>query len=175
MFRRLAIYALVLFACIAALKLYAKQLPDYGIEKWWKVLFINIPLHKNVKNISESDAHKNENKYLFLDARSPEEFAVSHIYNAKFIDSKNFNISSMDSIQKSTPLIVYCAVGIRSDVVAEKLMDAGFTDVHNLFGGIFEWLNNGYTIINNENKPTNEIHGDSRFFFFWKLKGERVY
>lgn len=175
MFRRFAIYTLILFACIAALKLYAKQLPDYGIEKWWKVLIINMPLHKNVKNISESDAHKDENKYLFLDARSPEEFAVSHIKNSKYVGSENFSISSMDSIQKNTPVIVYCAVGIRSDVVADKLMDAGFTDVHNLFGGIFEWLNNGYTIVNNENQHTELIHGDSRFFFFWKVKGERVY
>ncbi|MEO8116488.1 MAG: rhodanese-like domain-containing protein, partial [Bacteroidota bacterium] len=166
---------LIFMACIVLLRLYAAQLPDYGIEKWWKVLVIDVPLHKNVKIISESDAHKNAGKYLFLDARSPEEYAVSHIKNAMYAGSADFNISVVEKVPKDTPIIVYCAVGIRSDIVADKLMDAGFKDVQNLYGGIFEWVNDGYNIVNDQNIPTQQIHGDTRFFFFWKLKGERVY
>lgn len=175
MLRRFIIGFLIFVACIAMLRTYTMQLPDYGIEKWWKVLFIYVPLHKNVQNISEADAHKDENKYLFLDARSPEEYAVSHLENAKYVGSKDFNISNMDTVPKDTQIVVYCAVGVRSDVVAEKLMKAGFVNVQNLYGGIFEWLNNGYLIVNNDDLPTKKIHGDSRWFFFWKLKGERVY
>lgn len=175
MFRRIVIGFLIFMACIVLLRFYTSELPDYGIEKWWKVLIIDVPLHKNVQIISESDAHIKESNYLFLDARTPEEFSISHIPHAMYVGSKDFNISKMNNVPKDTPIVVYCSIGIRSDVVADKLLKAGFANVQNLYGGIFEWLNNGYSIVNNDNLPTKKIHGDSRWFFFWKLEGERVY
>jgi len=33
---------------------------------------------------------------------------------------------------------VYCSLGIRSEVIAKKLKKAGYTNVFNLYGGIFE-------------------------------------
>ena len=81
-----------------------------------------------------------------------------------------------DSIQnKNMPLIVYCSLGIRSEEIGEKLKKAGFTNVKNLYGGIFEWKNAGYPVINSEGKETDSIHTFSKAWSKWLLKGQKVY
>ncbi|MBS1729799.1 MAG: rhodanese-like domain-containing protein [Bacteroidetes bacterium] len=175
MVRRFVIIILIFMGCLVALRAYTSYLPDYGLEKWWKVLIIEIPIHKNIHLISERDAHENANKFLFLDARTWNEYLISHISHAQFTGIKNFDISEMSKVPKETPIIVYSSIGIRSDELALKLNHAGYTNVQNLYGGIFEWLNSGYTIVNKQNTPTKNIHGGSHLLFFWKLKGNRFY
>ena len=84
-----------------------------------------------------------ENLYL-LDIRTREEFAVSHLKDARFIDYDKFNINQVQDIPRDAKVVVYCAVGYRSEKVGEKLKAAGYEDVSNLYGGIFQWKNEGY-------------------------------
>ena len=114
---------------------------------------------------------------LILDSREENEFAVSHINNALFVGFNDFSSEEIsDSIQnKNTAVIVYCSLGIRSEEIGEKLKKAGFTNVKNLYGGIFEWKNAGYPVINSEGKETDSIHTFSKAWSKWLLKGEKVY
>ena len=114
---------------------------------------------------------------IILDSREASEFAVSHINNARFIGFNDFSSEEIsDSIpNKNTPLIVYCSLGIRSEEIGEKLKKAGFTNVKNLYGGIFEWKNAGYPVMNSEGKETDTIHTFSKSWSKWLLKGEKVY
>jgi rhodanese-related sulfurtransferase len=48
-------------------------------------------------------------------------------------------------------------VGYRSEKVTEKLQKAGFTQVSNLYGGIFEWVNQGYPIVNQSGATSDVI------------------
>ncbi|MGJ8664853.1 MAG: rhodanese-like domain-containing protein [Patiriisocius sp.] len=114
---------------------------------------------------------------IILDAREENEYQVSHIEGAKFI---GFNTFSSESVraeipEKETPIIVYCSLGIRSEEIGEKLKKAGFTNVQNLYGGIFEWSNNEYPVINQQEKETDSIHVFSKAWGKWLLKGEKVY
>lgn len=119
----------------------------------------------------------NDNNILVLDAREPEEFRVSHLKNARFVGSKKFSINekTVKSLDKSTPIVVYCSVGIRSEKVAEKLQKAGFTNVKNLFGGIFAWKNKDYTVYNSDGNPTEKVHAYSKYWGRYLKKGEKVY
>jgi len=58
-------------------------------------------------------------------------------------------------------VVVYCSVGYRSSALAEKLQRAGFTNVVNLEGSIFQWANEGRTLSRGTN-VVREIHGYSR-------------
>jgi rhodanese-related sulfurtransferase len=78
---------------------------------------------------------------LLLDARTEEEYAVSHLKNAIFIDLSKNNFIDTLKISIDIPIVVYCSVGYRSAIAAKKLQEAGFSQVFNLSGGIFQWSN----------------------------------
>ena len=95
-------------------------------------------LKHDVPEITVDSLSKINQPVLLLDARELEEFNVSHLSNAKFVGYKNFNIDSLNHTDKNQPIVVYCSVGYRSEKISEKLISAGFTNVQNLYGGIFE-------------------------------------
>jgi 3-mercaptopyruvate sulfurtransferase SseA len=70
---------------------------------------------------------------------------------------------------------VYCSLGIRSETVASKLKKAGFTNVYNLYGGIFEWKHNDFPIYNSNEKETDSIHAFSKDWSKWAKKGIKIY
>ena len=58
----------------------------------------------------------------------------------------NFKIKSVSKLDKNATIVVYCSVGYRSGKIGKKLREAGFTSVFNLYGGLFDWANNGNPI-----------------------------
>ncbi|WP_022834878.1 rhodanese-like domain-containing protein [Salisaeta longa] len=81
---------------------------------------------------------------VLLDARTPEEFAVSHLPGARRIDPGATNYKALqDTLARDTPVVVYCSVGYRSAGVVQQLRQQGFTNVYNLRGSIFQWANEG--------------------------------
>ena len=114
---------------------------------------------------------------LILDSREEKEFAISHIDDARLVGFNDFSSEeiSQEIQNKNTAVIVYCSLGIRSEEIGEKLKKAGFTNVKNLYGGIFEWKNAGYPVFNSEGKETDTIHAFSKVWSKWLLKGEKVY
>lgn len=131
-------------------------------------------LKHSVPEISVDSLQKNPNS-LLLDTRAKPEFDVSHLQNARWVGYDEFDLYVVDSLEKNTPIVVYCSVGYRSEKIAEKLVNAGFTDVQNLYGGIFEWVNNGYPIVDQQGMPTQKIHAYSKSWGVWLKKGEKVY
>lgn len=132
-------------------------------------------LDHSVDEISVSDASLEDSATLFLDARSLEEFDVSHIKAAKWVGYDDFDLNRMDSIPKDTAIIIYCSVGYRSEKIGEKLEKAGYTNVQNLYGSIFEWMNQGQPVYDNDGNETQQVHAYNREWGKWLLKGEKVY
>ena len=94
---------------------------------------------------------------LLLDVRTPEEWNVSHLPGARRVDP-NAPIESVTAgISKETPIVTYCAVGYRSGDLATKLRAAGFTNVRNLEGSIFEWANEHRPLVR-ENERVKTVH-----------------
>ncbi len=81
---------------------------------------------------------------VLLDVRTKAEFDVSHIHGAQRIEPG----SSADAIgiPRDKPIVTYCSVGYRSGAFAKKLQDAGYKNVQNMTGSIFEWANEGHPI-----------------------------
>jgi len=110
-----------------------------------------------------------------LDARELEEFEVSHLRNARYVGFNNFSLEVIKDIPKTTPIVVYCSIGVRSEKIGEKLLAAGYTNVKNCYGSIFEWVNQGNEIVDMQNQPTKKIHAYNKKWGVWVNKGEKVY
>ncbi len=132
---------------------------------------------ETVPYISVEEFSKVENDAIILDAREPREFKVSHVKNATCVGYDNFNINSVleKYPDKNEKIVVYCSLGIRSEVVAKQLKDAGYSDVTNLYGGIFEWKNKGYDVVNKKGKITEKVHAFSKEWSKWLIRGKKVY
>ena len=124
-------------------------------------------------NVSEAVAH--ESSYVFLDSREKEEYNVSHINNSIYVGDKEFDINKIEQFPKDTGIIVYCSVGVRSDKIAKEIIDAGYANVNNMFGGIFEWINEGYPVFDSMGKSTQNIHAYSRMWGIFVNSNHKVY
>ena len=137
-------------------------------------LMLNGLLNHSVPEVSVA-ATSRCNDCVFLDAREQKEFNVSHLQNAVWVGYKTFDVKTIRDIPKNKKIIVYCSVGYRSEKIAEKLLKAGYTNVSNLYGGIFEWVNAGNMVYKNDLTPTNEVHAYSKMWSRWLNKGTKVY
>lgn len=131
-------------------------------------------LSHNVNEISVNELTKLKDIVL-LDAREEAEYKVSHLPSAIHVGYDNFNMDSVKDFDKNENIVIYCSVGYRSEKIAEKLKSAGFTNVSNLYGGIFEWVNQGYRIVESNEKETNNVHAYNKTWGIWLNKGNKVY
>jgi rhodanese-related sulfurtransferase len=162
-------YLVVLFITMAAATDSTAQVNDPLFNATLKTLLSHDVPEVPVKEaVTRYDA-------VFLDAREKPEFDVSHIKGARYVGYDDFDISRVQGLKQSQPIIVYCSVGYRSEQITEKLRDYGFTDVSNLYGGIFEWVNEGYKVYDNTGKQTNKVHAYDKTWGVWLKKGEKVY
>jgi rhodanese-related sulfurtransferase len=97
---------------------------------------------KELAALETSSGSQGSTTRLLLDIRDKEEFEVSHLPNAILYTKNN---ATLEVTPKSTPIVVYCSVGLRSAAIARQLKEKGFTNVKNLRGSIFMWTN--------ENRP----------------------
>jgi len=116
---------------------------------------------------------QHNNGLILLDTRSFEEYEVSYLKNALWIGYKNFNIDKVKNIDKNAKIVVYCSVGVRSEKIGEKLKALGFTNIKNLYGGIFSWINKGYPIYKN-GKRTEKIHTYNKRWEKYITTGKKV-
>ncbi len=112
---------------------------------------------------------------LFVDAREWNEYKISHIVNAIFVGYERFEMNRLKSVDKSKEIVVYCSVGYRSEKISEKLKQAGFIHVSNLYGGIFEWVNQGNPVVDEKGKMTDHVHAYSKTWGVWLNSGVKVY
>ena len=151
---------------------------DYGRIYIWGNdydLMLSKLLKGSVKTVNPSEIADSTASYTFLDTRTIEEYRVSHIEGAKFIDFKAFSEEDIKDLDKTKPVIVYCAIGYRSEMIGEKLQKLGFQNVKNLYGGIFQWKNEGLPLSNRYGEPTDYIHGYSWLWKRWIKRGEVIY
>lgn len=92
---------------------------------------------------------------VLLDVRTKAEFAVSHLHDAIQVDPSAS--AATISLPHDRPIVTYCSVGYRSGGFAEKLREAGYTNVQNLTGSIFAWANAGLPI-ERDGKRVEKVH-----------------
>lgn len=121
------------------------------------------------ENVSVQEAKEMVEKgdIFILDVRTPNEFNSSHIKGATLIPVSNAfgsNLSS-DSLLKvrigevpKKKVLVYCRTGRRSDTASTMLVNAGYSQVYNMAGGITAWIDAGYPVVSSED---TEFKGSS--------------
>lgn len=135
---------------------------------------LNVMVTKSVPTVGCEDIKKMKNVEL-LDTREKREYEVSHLKDARWVGFDTFDLKSVAAIPKDANIVVYCSIGVRSGKIGEKLMQAGYKNVHNFYGSIFEWVNQGNPVYDMAGKPTNKIHGYNWKWGVWCNKGEKVY
>lgn len=140
----------------------------------YKVMLEGMYKH-TVPTISCSELKKEQNEVVLLDTRAKREYEVSHLPEARWVGYEEFDLKKVENLPKNTHIVVYCTVGVRSERVGEKLKAAGYQNVRNLYGSIFEWVNQDNPVVDNQGKPTQKVHAYSRTWGVWLNKGEKVY
>lgn len=125
--------------------------------------------------VEELRSRMDSNEVVVLDAREKKEYEVSKIPGAHHIGYNNFKKSNVKDFPRDTMIVVYCSIGYRSEIVARKMEKMGFENVHNLYGGIFEWKNNGNEVEGEDGEATEKVHTYDQFWAPLLEKGEAVY
>lgn len=136
-------------------------------------LMLKTLLSHSVEEISVDEAAKAKDA-VFIDSREQQEYKVSHIKDAVWVGYNDFDIKRLEGVPKDKKVIVYCSVGKRSEDITERLQKAGYKDIANMYGGIFEWANSGKPLYNKQGK-TDTVHAYSKTWGIWLNKGEKVY
>ena len=90
------------------------------------------------------EENKNNENFIILDVRTPEEFATEHLPGAI-----NINISSptfrdeLNKLDKSKTYLIYCRSGTRSGQALTIMKELAFKEVYDA-GGISAWINAGF-------------------------------
>ena len=111
---------------------------------------------------------------LLLDVRTPAEFRVSHLAGARFVDFDSVATAQFADLPRNRPVVVYCSVGLRSERLGERLHALGFQHVRNLYGGLFEWVNEGHPVVDSAG-PTINVHPYSPVWSPWLKRGRKTY
>lgn len=75
-----------------------------------------------------------------IDVRTAEEYNAGKIGNASNIDFYGDNFQSeLEKLDKTKPVMVYCASGGRSGKTANMMKSMGFKEVYDLSGGYKGW------------------------------------
>ncbi len=160
---------LIIFSCLFANFTFAQKKQSKIDEA------LKIHLKGSVKTIKVHDLARNYSDYVVLDAREKKEYEVSHLKNAQLIGFNTPDFSVVEKLPKNTPIVVYCSIGVRSEKIGEQLLKMGYTNVQNLYGSIFEWINSGREVYDKNNVPTAKIHAFDTIWGQCLKKGNKVY
>ena len=158
----------ILFLLITS-TLSAQKKLDKLLNKWNK---------RNVPYMSVETLALPKTKAILLDAREEKEFNVSHLRDAVYVGYDHFKLKETVAKlpkDKDVKIVVYCSLGIRSETVAHKLIQEGYTNVYNLYGGIFEWKNNNFQVLDTLGNETEKVHTFSKNWSKWLKKGTKIY
>jgi molybdopterin/thiamine biosynthesis adenylyltransferase/rhodanese-related sulfurtransferase len=98
---------------------------------------------EHITEIEPDAAEARLHEATFLDVREQDEHDQGTIPGSVFIPRGHLEAQAETRLDKSKPVVVYCAGGNRSAFAAETLSALGFTDVVSMAGGFGRWKNEG--------------------------------
>jgi len=121
---------------------------------------------KEIREVSVQDvdsAMKSRSDFVLLDVREKEEWDEGHLPGAVFLPRGFLEVRIEKTVpERQTPIMIYCAGGVRSALAAKSLKDMGYTDVVSMAGGYGEWKNNGLPFVVPEKLTKNRLARYSR-------------
>lgn len=83
--------------------------------------------------------------FMFLDVRTPGEYAKGHIPGAKLIPLRQLR-ERLNQVPKDKRVYVYCESGGRAAKAAKILVNAGFKNIENVPDSMTGWRKAGYPV-----------------------------
>ncbi|MDX2265291.1 MAG: rhodanese-like domain-containing protein [Hyphomicrobiales bacterium] len=96
----------------------------------------------------EAKALHDRGDIVFVDVRNPEEFAAARIKGSALHPLKELEPDAIPVEQRK--IVLVCAVGIRSRIAADALMEGGRGPIAHLEGGLQAWAEAGLPIESGE-------------------------
>lgn len=84
--------------------------------------------------------------FVFIDVRTPEEYAEGHIEGAVLIPVQEL-AERINEVPKDKQVYLYCRSGRRSADAAGMLAKAGYTNIENVLGGITTWKEANHAVV----------------------------
>jgi rhodanese-related sulfurtransferase len=129
-----------------------------------------------VKDVTvEEMKEKSTGTTILLDTRDRKEYGLSHLAGSRWVGFKDFDLATLSDLPKDATIVAYCSVGYRSERIGEKLQKAGFQNVANLKGGIFDWVNKGNAVVDGQGKAVEVVHGYNKKWGVWVKSGKVVF
>jgi len=154
---------LVLFGCGSFSQIMSQELSSPAFTKT-----VNGLLKQTVPLMTVKELAARQDEVVILDSRPEEEHEVSEIKGASRVGYRDFDPEKVKDLPKDKPVVVYCSVGYRSERIGEKLQALGFQEVYNLYGGIFEWFNEGLPVFDPEDgTEVDKVHPYDRDWGQW--------
>jgi adenylyltransferase/sulfurtransferase len=107
-----------------------------------------------------------------IDVREPEEFRAGYIPGAEHV-SRGFLELKIEQVvpDRSTPVIAYCAGGVRSLLAGQALKQMGY-EVQSMSGGYSKWKDLGFAVQVDKQMSTEQLDRYSRHFLLSQI-GEK--
>lgn len=90
------------------------------------------------------ERNKDDDKFVILDLRSPDEYRQGHIEGARSVNYYATNFQRMVSLlDRDATILLYCQKGRQSTLAQRAMTKLGFSRMYILDGGIDEWVRAG--------------------------------
>ena len=104
-------------------------------------------------------------QWTLLDVRERDEYREGHLEGALSLPRGFLEIRVEETVpEKHTPIIAYCAGGVRSLIAARTLKEMGYENVMSMTGGYTAWKNAGYKWVANRQFTPEQITRYARHF-----------
>ena len=110
---------------------------------WHRTLKLVGDAFPDVPRMTTRELSSSPADILLLDARTREEFNVSHLKGAVRAGDVRSALAAIAAQPEKSTIVVYCSVGYRSSRLADRLRERGVANVYNLEGSLFQWANEG--------------------------------
>jgi sulfur-carrier protein adenylyltransferase/sulfurtransferase len=121
-----------------------------------------------------NDILKNNGKStVILDVREKDEWREGHLDGAVSLPRGFLEIKLENTIpDKNTPVIAYCAGGVRSLLAAKMMREMGYQNVSSMAGGYAAWKNAGYKWVQDFQYTPEQLIRYSRHFLLSEVGEE---
>jgi rhodanese-related sulfurtransferase len=105
-------------------------------------------MYKNLSGNEFNQSLEQDDSNVLIDVRTEGEFRTGHIPNAKHLDLFSPDLQQqIQNLDKDKKYLIYCRSGARSAHICSMMAHMGFTDLANLYGGLFDWNGELVTLV----------------------------
>ncbi len=130
----------------------------------------------DVPEITADEVHtlqKEGKEFALIDVREPDEFRGGYIPGAAHVSRGFLELKIEQAVPgRETPIVAYCAGGVRSLLAGQVLQEMGYRDVRSMAGGYGKWKDLGLPVQVDKQMSTEQLNRYSRHFLLSQI-GER--